>query len=395
MPVTVVLGNCYGDEAKAKVSDYIINRDGIDMVIRASGGANAGHTVIVDGRKTVCHLLPCGILSPGVDCVLSHGMVINPATLIQELKEVPCDIRNIFISEKAHIVLPWHKSIEQFLESGVGAIGTTGRGIGLCYEDKVGRIGIRMKDLLSAEVLQEKIIFALTRHALAGVYNCEDIFDEYFRYGRALRDLIVDTDEIVLNAQEHGKKILVEGAQAFGIDIDHGDYPFVTSSSCTLGGVFTGSCIGPRDVSDVVGVTKAYSTRVGNGPFATEMEHEDASRIREKGREYGATTGRPRRIGWLDLVQLKQACRINHCTSLAMTKLDVFDGEESINVKYPHGYETHFGWENSRNAESWDTLPQRARDFINRVEEYVGVKVMIVSVGPERHQTFDIGECHE
>ncbi|MDA0745910.1 MAG: adenylosuccinate synthase [bacterium] len=426
MSVRVVLGAQWGDEGKAKVVDYLTAD--ADVVVRYQGGANAGHTIKAGDLKFVFHLIPAGIVHPSKTCVIGNGVVLDPTALfleVEDLKEKGISVENrLFISANTHLVMPYHKRLEQASEEkiGAGAIGTTLRGIGPCYQDKVNRSsGIRVGDLLDADALAAKIRTNVRdkNEILSKVYGQEAMDDalmieEYVALGERLTPFITDTSVYLNEAIDSGKGVLFEGSQGTLLDIDHGTYPYVTSSNTTAGGACTGSGIGPTRINEVVGVVKAYTTRVGNGPFPTELLDEMGERIREIGHEYGATTGRPRRCGWLDAVILRLAARINGLSSMAVTRLDILDTLEEIKVcthymyqgkqlmHFPNDlnvlaecepvYETLPGWQApTSQIRSWDALPENARRYLERIKELANTPISMVSVGPDREETIAVG----
>jgi adenylosuccinate synthase len=423
MSSIVIVGMQWGDEGKGTIVDFLTSR--ADMVVRMQGGNNAGHTVVVGGEKTVLHLIPSGILHPGTACVIGHGTVIDPAVLIGELDtlaEAGCDTGGrIFISEGAHVIMPWHRQFDLLQESerGSGRIGTTGRGIGPAYAEKATRAGIRFADLTDPVLFPARLEAALDRanRTLVQSYGSEPLgFDgvlaEYSAYADRLRPLCADTVEMVHEALGAGKRLVFEGAQGAMLDLDHGTYPFVTSSTTLSGGACPGAGVGPRDLREVVGIVKAYTTRVGEGPFPTEETGALGETLREAGNEYGATTGRPRRCGWLDAVQLRRAVMLNGATGLVLTKPDVlgvvdtvkictayeidgqrtnrFPGQIETLAKARPVYEEMPGWKTDiSGCRSWDELPRQARAYFLRIEEILGVPVQIISVGPGREQTIE------
>src|SRR5207302_10695706 len=343
MGALAVVGTQWGDEGKGKIVD-LLGRDA-DMVVRYQGGSNAGHTVVKGGTTFVFHLIPSGILYRGTTCVIGNGVVVDPAALVGELSGLRANgVRtegNRFVSQAAHVIMPYHKAIEKASETQKGGrrIGTTGRGIGPAYVDKMARIGIRMGDLLDPPYFRQKLEdnVAETNALLQALYHApgfhaEKIFQEYLRYAERLRSMIVDTGLLVDKAITKGKQVLLEGAQGTHLDVDHGTYPFVTSSSATAGGACTGTGIGPTAIDAVLGIAKAYTTRVGSGPFPTELNNEVGSSLQAQGNEFGATTGRARRCGWYDAVMVRYAVRVNGLSSLAVTKLDVLDGHREIRI---------------------------------------------------------------
>ncbi len=422
MAVRIIIGAQWGDEGKGKIVD-ILSKD-TRYVVRYQGGANAGHTLKFDDKTIVLHLIPSGMFNGDSKCVIGNGVVIDPISLVEEIKEVQelVDINlhdRLYISSSAHVILPYHKVLDLVKEKSRGsdAIGTTGRGIGPAYVSKVSRVGIRIIDLLDENVLEEKIRKNLTdiNNALEHVYGEEKLDAEtMIRQLRpvieSIKPYIHNTTDLLHQAIENGESILLEGAQGSLLDVDHGTYPYVTSSSPTAGGACTGSGIPPLAITHALGITKAYCTRVGNGPFPTELNDDAGEKLRKNGQEFGATTGRPRRCGWLDLVALKYAVRLNGMNELALTKLDVLDDFEEIKActhyelngeeihhfpldckeieKLTPVYKTFPGWQSTtRNISSFDELPENARTYIRYIEEYTGVPFTIVSTGPKRTET--------
>jgi len=417
MSVRVVVGAQWGDEGKGKVVDMLAERS--DVVARYQGGANAGHTIVVDGRKYVLHQIPSGILHDGVACVIGNGVVIDPEALIQEillLESFGISIRErLKISHKAHLIMPYHKLLDQLQESDQ-KIGTTGRGIGPAYIDKYSRSGIRIVDLLDRPTLEEKLRRAIAQKNewFRKVYDAPELdvertVAEYLEFDKRIDEYITDTTSYLNEAWRAGKNLLLEGAQGALLDIDHGTYPFVTSSSPTSGGASTGLGLPPTAITDVIGIVKAYSTRVGNGPFPTELLDETGDRLRAEGGEFGATTGRPRRCGWLDLFALRYSVMINGITEIVLTKLDVLDRFEELRVctgyvldgkpvKYfPSDcrtlelvepvYETLPGWNTSlADFGDYASLPGAARDYIEYIESFVGARVSFLGIGPGREE---------
>ena len=420
MSTYVVVGLQYGDEGKGKITDVLSAKS--DYVVRFQGGNNAGHTVYVGDEKFVLHLLPSGVLQCKGKCIIANGVVVDPkafVTEIEKLEQKRGRTDHIFISRRAHVIMPYHILLDTYREEEQGGvqIGTTKKGIGPCYEDKIARVGIRMIDLLNPEILREKIEKNLKiKNALFEKYfekpilDVESIYHEYLKIGERLKERIVDTELELNEAIKDGKNILFEGAQALMLDIDFGTYPYVTSSSPSTGGVCAGAGVPPTALENLIGVAKAYTTRVGNGPFPTELDNDLGEKIRQVGGEFGATTGRPRRTGWLDLVSLKHACMINGINNLVITKLDVLTGLETLKIatkyktedgkiidyftssttklyQYEAVYEELKGWrEDITMARSYDELPENARKYIEFIEEYLGINVCLVSVGPERNQ---------
>lgn len=421
MPVTVVIGSQWGDEGKGKIVD-LIAKD-IDIVARYQGGANAGHTICWDDKEFVLHLIPSGIFQEGVDCVIGNGVVIDPVAVMKEIdmiRDLGYEVEGrLHISHNAHLILPYHKRVEEARERwrDAGAIGSTGRGIGPSYVDKFARTGIRVVDLLDRDILREKLLISIEEKntILQKVYgadelNVDAIIDEYVEFDKIIDPFVTDTTEFLGKALAEGKHILAEGAQGSLLDVDFGTYPFVTSSHPTVGGCCTGLGVPPTSINKVIGIVKAYSTRVGNGPFPTELEDEQGAELRRTGNEFGATTGRPRRCGWLDLVALRYTTMINGFTDLAITKLDVLSNLEEIKVctgyrvngkstrRFPNDirtleniepeYETLPGWQKDITGFTrLEELPTEARDYLDFVTDYLNVPATIVSSGPKREQT--------
>ncbi|ADO78202.1 adenylosuccinate synthase [Halanaerobium praevalens] len=417
----IVVGAQWGDEGKGKITDMLAQT--ADLVVRYGGGNNAGHTVIVDDEKFELHLIPSGILYEDKKSVLGGGVVIDPQAMVEEMEGLEkrgISLANLYISETAHVIMPYHRMIDALEEKrkGDNKIGTTGKGIGPCYTDKTARRGIRIADLLDEGRLRAKLEIALDYHNLLldQVYNApklkvDEIIKEYQPYIEKLRPYVTNTSLLLNQANKKNQKIFFEGAQGTLLDIDYGTYPFVTSSNPTAGGVCTGTGIGPTTIDDVIGVTKAYLTRVGAGPFPTELDNEWGEYLRDKGHEFGVTTGRPRRCGWLDIPILKHAVRVNGLTEIALTKIDVLTGMDEIKVctAYQHGeeiveefppyleseipyepvYEKWAGWEEDiTGIREYDDLPENAKKYIARIEELIGVPAKIISVGPGRKQAF-------
>jgi adenylosuccinate synthase len=427
MPNVIVLGLQWGDEGKGKIVDVLSEK--ADVVARYQGGHNAGHTVVIKNEKFILHVIPSGILYKGKKCLIGNGVVVEPASLLEEingLKErgIEIDKNNLFLSKNAHVIMPYHMALDRENEKlrGSKSIGTTGRGIGPAYCDKINRSGIRVADLLQPEFFKEKlkanlfnINFLLENLYKAQVFNIENIYDEYLGYAEKLKEHVADTDIIIDNTIAEGGNILLEGAQGTLLDIDHGTYPYVTSSNATAGGACTGLGIGPTKISKVLGVVKAYTTRVGAGPFPTEIKDSLGDAIREKGGEYGATTGRPRRCGWLDMVILRHSARINGLTGIAITKLDILDGLETIKIctSYKHKgktykefpkelnifqecepvYEETKGWKESTiGIRDFEKLPDAAKAYVNKIENMLGVEAHIISTGQRRDELIQIQE---
>lgn len=413
--VDVVLGTFYGDEGKGKIIDYLAKK--ADIVVRCSGGNNAGHTIEVDGIKYAFHLIPSGILNEGTLAVIGNGVVIDPRVLIEEMKKLKDNgksVDNLRISDKAHIILPYHIELDKLLEENRGSnkIGTTARGIGPAYCDKYERCGIRAEDLISDRFEELLIININNKNKILELYGHEKIeldktLADYKEYAKILKPYITDTITLLHNALDKNQKILCEGAQASLLDIDFGSYPFVTSSNPSIGGVCTGSGVGARDIGEVYGVLKAYSSRVGAGPYVTEQNNETGDLIRELGHEYGTTTKRPRRCGWLDLVALKYVARLNGLTGLAVNHVDTIGKLDKIKlcVAYNHNgevttnfstntdflnnsyaiyeeFEGNFG--DISNCKTFDELPENAKIYLNRIEEIIGVPVKFIGTGAGR-----------
>lgn len=422
MSAVVVLGAQWGDEGKGKIVDYLAQQ--ADAVVRYSGGSNAGHTVVVNDVNYKLRLLPSGVLFPNKTNVLGNGVVINPGVVLAEIagmKEKGIDCHNLVISDRAHVVLPYHQRLDELQEDALGShkIGTTKGGIGPCYMDKVARVGIRICDLMEPEIFAEKlkINLAAKNEIITKIYGAEPfdydtVLKEYLDYAEQLRPYVVDTGVVMDELFAADKKVLFEGAQATFLDIDHGTYPYVTSSNPTAGNACIGSGIGPRFIDHVVGVVKAYATRVGEGPFITELLDTDGpgNQIRETGHEYGTVTGRPRRCGWLDAFMLRYSARLNSMDYLAITRLDILDhmpkikmcvgynmnGETlkripaSLNVlaKVEPVYEEFDGWMTDISGiRNYADLPANAKKYLERLSEVAGVELGIISVGPNREQT--------
>jgi len=417
MGVKVVVGAQWGDEGKGKIVDILSHE--ADVVVRYGGGANAGHTLVIGGKKTVIRLVPSGVMHPHTTCVLGPGMVIDPEVLLAELETLSGlgalpQRERVLVSERAHVVLPHHVRLDEVREAGAAAIGTTKRGIGPAYEDKVARTGVRMCDLASPERLREQLQRSLARwkptfDALGiAAPDPEELARRCEAVGAKLAPMIVDTSEVLDEALRSGKRIVLEGAQGTMLDIDHGTYPHVTSSTVLAGGAASGGGIAPNRITDVVGITKAYATRVGGGPFPTELLDELGDRIRTAGGEFGSVTGRPRRCGWLDIPVLRQAVRMNGVTELAITKLDVLRGIHPLRIAVAYEvdgrrvvtppalgleravpvFEEHPGWDaDLRGARTLADLPATVRRFVDRVAELSGARIGMISVGPDRDET--------
>ncbi|MDO4253156.1 MAG: adenylosuccinate synthase [Rothia sp. (in: high G+C Gram-positive bacteria)] len=420
MPAIVIVGAQWGDEGKGKATDLLANR--VDYVVKPNGGNNAGHTVVVNSQKFELKLLPAGILSPQATPVIGNGVVVNPEALFQEIDGLEArgaDTSKLKISANAHLVAPYHQTMDKVSERFLGkrAIGTTGRGIGPTYMDKVARLGIRVQDVLDESILRQKIEGALKQknELLVKVYNrrhveVDEVLAYFMSYADRLKPMIVDATQLLNQALDQGKTLLMEGGQATFLDVDHGTYPFVTSSNPTAGGACVGSGIGPTRIQRVIGIQKAYTTRVGAGPFPTELFDQMGDHLRDTGGEYGVNTGRPRRCGWYDAVLARQAVRINGFTDLFITKLDVLTGLKKIPVcvayevdgvrheempltqtDFHHAkpiYDYFPGWdEDISQARSLQDLPQAARNYIGKLEEISGCRISAIGVGPDRDNT--------
>jgi adenylosuccinate synthase len=420
MPAVVLLGAQWGDEGKGKATDLL--GDQVDYVVRYQGGNNAGHTVVIGDQKYALHLLPSGILSPNVIPVIGNGVVIDPAVLLMEIKglnERGINTSKLKISTNAHLITPYHRTIDKVSERFLGKskIGTTGRGIGPAYADKINRIGIRVQDLFDQSILKQKIEAALhdKNQILVKVFNrkgitVEEVLDEYLGYAEILKPYVTDTSLLLDQALQQGKVVLLEGSQGTLLDVDHGTYPFVTSSNPTAGGASTGSGIGPTKITRVIGILKAYTTRVGSGPFPTELFDEDGEALRKIGGEVGVTTGRNRRCGWFDAPIARYAVRVNGLTDFFLTKLDVLTGWEKIPVcvayeidgkrveelpasqsDFHHAkpiYEYLLGWkENISKAKSVADLPKNAQEYVKFLEKISGAPMSAIGVGPGRDET--------
>jgi adenylosuccinate synthase len=421
MPTTVVIGAQWGDEGKGKIANLLAQD--ADMVVRYQGGNNAGHTIVIDDEKFALRLTPSGVIYPNVTPVIGNGCVVDPEVLLSEmqmLRDRGVDPVRLRLSANAHLIMPYHRKLDAVRERFLGKnlIGTTKSGIGPAYLDKFGRIGIRVQDLYDPKIFGDKLEIAvkeankiLTRLYNQLAFDADDIAAEYLAYGAALEEHVDDTSMLVWQAIRDGQDVIFEGAQGVLLDIDHGTYPFVTSSNPTVGGAMTGIGVGPRDIDRVLGLAKAYISRVGTGPFPTELDDEIGERMVQIGGEYGTVTGRRRRCGWLDAVALRYAVRVSGLTELALMKLDVLSEFDTIRIAtayesggalYPefprqHGvlydcepvYEDHPGWGTDiTGVRSYDDLPKEARSYVERIEELAGVPVAMVSVGPQRSATF-------
>ena len=421
MANVVIVGTQWGDEGKGKIVDLLAEH--ADFVVRFQGGNNAGHTMVVGGEQFIFHLIPSGILQ-GKTCVIGNGLVVDPGVLLEEIgrlnsRGIKVEPEKFKISEKAHLIMPYHKAVDLARENFKGdkKIGTTGRGIGPAYEDKATRRGIRFVDLLEPEVFKEKVNtildeknFYLKNYLSAETLESGSIIRQYQEYAEKLAPYVTNISVILSNAIKGGQQILFEGAQGTHLDIDHGTYPYVTSSNTLAGNACCGAGVGPKEISEVIGIVKAYTTRVGKGPFPSELLNEIGDRIQEKGAEFGATTGRRRRCGWLDTVILRNAVRLNGLNSIAITKLDVLGGLENLKIcsvyeykgetlhDFPASlkvlaeckpiYETLPGWsEDISNIKKFDDLPQNVKNYLKRVEELTDTPISIVSVSPERDAT--------
>ncbi|WP_116046163.1 adenylosuccinate synthase [Amycolatopsis palatopharyngis] len=421
MPAIVLIGAQWGDEGKGKATDLLGDR--VQWVVRYQGGNNAGHTVVLpDGQDFALHLIPSGILTPGVTNVIGNGVVVDPAVLLDELAGLEkrgVDTSGLLLSADAHLIMPYHVAIDKVTERYLGAkkIGTTGRGIGPCYQDKIARVGVRVQDLLDEKILRQKVEAALEfkNQVLVKVYNRkaldpEQVADEVLEAGEKFAHRIADTRLQLNKALERGETVLLEGSQGTLLDVDHGTYPFVTSSNPTSGGASAGSGIGPGRITTVLGILKAYTTRVGSGPFPTELHDEAGENLRKSGGEFGVTTGRSRRTGWFDAVIARYAVRVNGITDYFLTKLDVLSGLERVPVCVGYevdGFRTedmpmtqtdvHHAtpvyeelpgwWEDISQCRTFEELPANARAYVERIEELSGARVSAVGVGPGREQT--------
>jgi adenylosuccinate synthase len=425
MPAIVILGAQWGDEGKGKATDQLATTETIDFVVRTSGGHNAGHTIVVNGEKFATHLLPSGILTPGATSVIANGVVVSPEALFRELDaliERGVDVANLVVSANAHVIASYHSTIDKVAERFLGAskLGTTGRGIGPAYADKINRIGIRVADLFDEGILRQKVEASLDikNHLLAKVYNrraieADTVVEELLSYVERLRPMVVDTSLLLNTALDEGKTVLFEGAQATMLDVDHGTYPFVTSSNPVAGGVCVGAGIGPTRIDRVIGVIKAYTTRVGSGPFPTELFDADGEALQRIGGEIGVSTGRTRRCGWYDAVIARYSSRVNGLTDYFLTKLDVLDTWERIPVcvayeidgvrheempmtqtEFHHAkpvYEYFDGWQTDISAcRTFDELPKNAQAYVQALEEMSGTRIWGVGVGPGREQTIEV-----
>jgi adenylosuccinate synthase len=423
----VVVGTQWGDEGKGKIVDLLA--ESVQGVVRFQGGHNAGHTLVIGDKKTVLHLIPSGILRREVDCFIGNGVVLSPEALLSEMDELESAgvrdvVARLIISEACPLILPYHVALDRAREA-VKKIGTTGRGIGPAYEDKVARRAVRLQDLLNPERFAKKLEevlefhnFVLEKYYKAGKVDFRKTLDETLALAPRLVPLVADVPRALYHANKAGKNLLFEGAQAALLDIDHGTYPFVTSSNCVAGAAAAGAGIGPMHLHYVLGITKAYATRVGEGPFPTELSDDVGERLRQRGKEFGATTGRPRRTGWFDAAALKRSIQLNGVSGLCITKLDVLDGAETLKICVgydlegtmseilPVGaeelalcvpvYEEMPGWQESTlGVKVHDKLPKAARDYLARIEKLCGVPIDIISTGPERDETIVMRHPYE
>jgi adenylosuccinate synthase len=430
MSKIVVIGTQWGDEGKGKIVDVLAEQ--AKMVVRFQGGNNAGHTMVVEGESFISHLIPSGILHEDKVCLIGNGVVVDPGVLIHEIEElrqrgISISPDNLLVSENAHLIMPYHKLIDHGRErlKGDKKIGTTGRGIGPCYEDKATRRGIRFCDLIDPDIFKNKLSsilgekdFYLTQFLKSETVDEASILEEYLRYGEILRPHVTNVSILIDEAVKKGDYILFEGAQGTHLDIDHGTYPYVTSSNTVAGNVCCGAGIGPTQINGVVGIVKAYTTRVGRGPFPTELHDEIGNQIQEKGVEFGATTGRRRRCGWFDALVVRKAVRLNGLTGLAITKLDVLSGLETIKIasayecdgkrltEFPTAmrelelckpvYDELPGWsEEISTARTLADLPENARSYVKRIEALAETPIQIISVGPDRDHTIVLKDPFE
>jgi adenylosuccinate synthase len=423
MPATVVLGTQWGDEGKGKAVDYLADR--MDFVVRYQGGNNAGHTIIAEGRLLKLHLVPSGILYPHITCVIADGVVVDPGVLLaemDELTEAGIDVSGLRLSGNAHLIMPYHLELEKVTQRFLGrnALGTTKRGIGPAYADRAARVGIRVQDLYDEKILREKLDVVLKEknQLLTKVYGRlamepEPIVEDYLAYAERMRPHVADAGRLLYDALAAGENVMLEGAQGTMLDLDHGTYPFVTSSTPVTGYALASAGFGPQHVERVVGITKAYVTRVGSGPFPTEALDDDGERMGERGHEFGTTTGRKRRCGWFDGMVLRYAARLNGLTELVLTKLDVLSGFETVKVCVGYRVEGHVfddvpptqtqlhhaepvweelpGWDDDLgNARDFEDLPKEAQRYVGFLEELGGVPVSMVGVGPAREQSVPV-----
>ncbi len=418
MPAVVVVGTQWGDEGKGKIVDVLTEK--ADYVVRFQGGNNAGHTLVINQKKYILHLIPSGIFRPQTTCVIGNGVVVDPEVLINEIEKLKkeglnIDSNKLMISEKAHTIMPYHKALDMARENKAhkNKIGTTCRGIGPCYEDKAARKGFRLIDLTYPDIFKERLKNVLEEKNVILKYleteplKFEDIYEKYIEYGKYLKPYLTDVSQVIWQAKKNNKNVLFEGAQGTFLDIDHGTYPYVTSSNTIAGNACCGTGIGPSEIDLVLGIVKAYTTRVGEGPFPTELKDETGNFLRDRGFEYGSTTGRPRRCGWLDLVLVKTAIRLNGINALALTKLDVLSGLDKIKVCIGYEYEGKTidylpstlieisklkpiykelsGWkEDISQIKNFDKLPETTKIYLKTIEDYLKVPLYLISTGPER-----------
>ena len=428
MSSIVIMGSQWGDEGKGKMTDWLAQK--ADMIVRYQGGNNAGHTIAFNGKTYKLQLIPSGIFEPQKINVIGNGVVVNPKALLSELQmleDAGVTPSNLKISSRAHLILPYHIQLDiaQEKQRGDQKVGTTHNGIGPAYMDKAARIGIRMCDLLEKDTFATKLKENLAqKNALfekiygEEPFDFDSLFDEYYEYGQRLKDYVADTSVIVNEAIDAGKNVLFEGAQGIMLDLDHGTYPYVTSSNPVVGGALAGAGVGPQSLTKMVGVCKAYSTRVGEGPFPTELTNETGDWIREKAHEYGTVTGRPRRIGWFDAVAMRHAKRVSGMNCLSLNLLDIFTGLKKVKIctaymldgkqidYYPASlkelercepvYEKFDGWtEDISTVTEYDQLPANAKKYLKRIEELTGLQLMTISVGPSREQTITLKDAWE
>ncbi len=417
----VVIGTQWGDEGKGKIVDWLA--ESVQGVVRFQGGHNAGHTLWINGKKTILRLIPSGIMHPGVTCFIGNGVVLSPEALLKEIEELEAaglDVRSrLRISEICPLILPYHVAVDKAREArkGDGKIGTTGRGIGPAYEDKVARRALRVQDLFNPALFDEKLAevldyhnFVLTKYLGAEAVSANEVRDQAMALAPAIAPMVADVSSMLYTMQQEGKRLLFEGAQGALLDVDHGTYPFVTSSNCVAGAASAGAGVSPQSLDYVLGITKAYTTRVGSGPFPTELVDEIGTRLATIGKEFGSVTGRPRRCGWFDGAALKRSVRLNGITGLCITKLDVLDGLETIQLGVGYRVNGEFrdvlpygahavaqaqpvleelpGWsESTVGITEYDKLPEAARRYLERVAEVCGVPIDLVSTGPDRNET--------
>lgn len=416
MKADLIVGLQWGDEGKGKIVDLLAKS--YDYVTRYQGGHNAGHTIVVDGKKLALHLVPSGILNPKAINIIGNGVVISPEALLKELKQFDSIDGKLFISNKAHLILSYHAAIDQAREKqrGENAIGTTGRGIGPSYSDKISRSGHRIGELLDTQTLAKKITEQLNENKAyldslgVAIPSFESLKEELELYKKELSKFIIDTTDVLWKALDSQKRVLLEGAQGTLLDIDHGTYPYVTSSNTIAAGACSGTGLNPKEIGKITGIIKAYCTRVGNGPFPTEDFGSDGDLIAKNGHEFGTTTGRKRRCGWFDAVAARYACRLNGCDDVAIMKLDVLDGFKTIKVcvayeidgkrvetmvgdvtKAKPIYEEFAGWDKVKGVKEWKDLPENAKKYIKHLEKLMGVKVSLISTSPDRNDTIFLG----